>query len=664
MTDQQVTSTLSGTNHGQVVQASTIHGPIYFSPQKPKLVPRQLPLYGEFANRVDDLARIADLAQRRGGRARVVNLFADRGMGTTALAITWLLDRQDEFADGQLYLDLNATAATDALGMALRALGIPPEQVPQEAAERVLLYRSVTAGKRLAVLAEAGLSGTQVLPLVPASPEALTLVTSRRPLPELIATGGRRIEIPALTRRGVDQMLAAYLGHDYANGDPAVADLVTAYTGGRPGSIMPLIISASVGDGSLPKLLNRLGTPHHDGASITETAMTYTLEALNTVHATFTRPQCYLYRALGVTAPDAEFDKTLLLSLLSGLLTAEFAGELLDNFVRDKLVLETGEDTYRLDPTVHEHAYRQAKTEPVSASLRWSQVQWFVETARKAAASVMPRRSALEWHPPAGATGFSLPARLDDRDTALDWLDARRAALLPVLEMAMQAGHFREVTRIEHAWAVAVIQLGDHGLGAQLSELAVQAARKCHDPAAEISALHRQARSEAYLGNADTARALAEQADHWAKAHCDDRAAAKAHRTFGILAALVGDHEHAAYRFALAATGYDRLHRHRSRAIALMATGEQLLKLPGRENEAEAALKTAQTLFTRDTEPDAHNLACTRLRLGELELARGNVATARALADLADTGLAARAAERAKLQDLRDRCERRDADNE
>ncbi|RFU40487.1 hypothetical protein DZF91_16845 [Actinomadura logoneensis] len=128
--------------------------------------PRQLPLdIPGFVNReddqreLDDLLAAVDALGKETASAVVVSAIAGApGIGKTALAIHWARRRRDHFPDGDLYVDMRGygpglpLTATEALAGFLRALGVPPEAIPDDVGQRAALYRSMLDGRSLLVV--------------------------------------------------------------------------------------------------------------------------------------------------------------------------------------------------------------------------------------------------------------------------------------------------------------------------------------------------------------------------------------------------------------------------------------------------------------------------------------------------------------------------------
>ena len=169
--ENHVTASVIGT----VVQAGYVSGGFHVHAAAPSTPPRQLPASPTcFTGRATDLAALDEALDRSTGHAVVV-IVGSGGMGKTALALKWLGDRADRFVDGQLYADLSAFGAQGpaepgrVLGRRLRGLGVPAAEVPPELDERSALFRSVTAGRSIALLLDDAASTAQAQMLLPGS---------------------------------------------------------------------------------------------------------------------------------------------------------------------------------------------------------------------------------------------------------------------------------------------------------------------------------------------------------------------------------------------------------------------------------------------------------------------------------------------------------------
>jgi DNA-binding SARP family transcriptional activator len=201
--------------------------------------PRQLPAtVTDFTGRTAELAALAGMLDRGSeetpGTVVISAIGGTAGVGKTALAVYWAHQVAQRFDDGQLYANLRgfgpagvpATPAEAIRGF-LDALGVAPERIPADPDAQAGLYRSLLAGKRMLIVLDNAHDEQQVRPLLPASPGALVIVTSRSQLAGLAATDGARLlTLDVLTAAEAIQMLTARIGARRAAAEPqALGDI-------------------------------------------------------------------------------------------------------------------------------------------------------------------------------------------------------------------------------------------------------------------------------------------------------------------------------------------------------------------------------------------------------------------------------------------------------
>ncbi|MBN6053856.1 winged helix-turn-helix domain-containing protein, partial [Nonomuraea sp. RK-328] len=170
------------------------------------------------------------------------------GVGKSTLALRWAHSRIDWFPDGQLYADMAELAGEDsgheAVGMAtdggrgldavldrfLRALGVAGADIPAGRAEKLALYRSCTARRRLLVVLDDVRDGDQARALLPGGAGCRVVITSTDPLDDLVARQGAHREflrpLPEAEARELADLLV-----DTAVGAQAVSELVATSCG-------------------------------------------------------------------------------------------------------------------------------------------------------------------------------------------------------------------------------------------------------------------------------------------------------------------------------------------------------------------------------------------------------------------------------------------------
>jgi DNA-binding SARP family transcriptional activator/tetratricopeptide (TPR) repeat protein len=148
-------------------------------------LPRQLPpATAHFVGRESSRGEIAELLRER--RTAVVVIPGPGGMGKTALALRAAHEAAAAYPDGQLWADLRGTSGEqvdpgEVLAEFLRALG--ETAVPERRRERIALFRSLTAERRLLIVLDDAADVAQIRDLIPGGGDSVVLVTARRRLP-------------------------------------------------------------------------------------------------------------------------------------------------------------------------------------------------------------------------------------------------------------------------------------------------------------------------------------------------------------------------------------------------------------------------------------------------------------------------------------------------
>ncbi len=146
----------------------------------PRTVPQPI---ADFTGRHDERTDLVRMLNNE--RFPLVAVSGPGGVGKTALAVAVAHLCRAQFPDGQLFVDLRdgsphepPAAPFDVLGRFLRALGVVGP-LPVFLNERVDLYKSILADRRILVVLDNVSSDEQIAPLLPGSPTSRTLVTSR-----------------------------------------------------------------------------------------------------------------------------------------------------------------------------------------------------------------------------------------------------------------------------------------------------------------------------------------------------------------------------------------------------------------------------------------------------------------------------------------------------
>jgi DNA-binding SARP family transcriptional activator len=192
-------------------------------PQPVRTALAQLPTdVPAFTGRAEQLSYLDAMLPDRADQPKAVGiavLAGPAGVGKTALAVHWAHRVRWRFPAGQLYANLRGfgpdppVTPEEVLAQFLRALGVPPGDVPADLDEAAARYRSLLADQRMLVVLDNARHVGQVRPLVPGGSGCFVLVTSRNHLPELVAhDGAQRLRLDVFRPDESYALLSGLLG--------------------------------------------------------------------------------------------------------------------------------------------------------------------------------------------------------------------------------------------------------------------------------------------------------------------------------------------------------------------------------------------------------------------------------------------------------------------
>ena len=475
------------------------------------LVPRQLPtVTAGLAGRTAFLAQLDTLVPDSDGDGMpIAAISGTGGIGKTTLALHWAHRVHSKFPDGQLYVNLRGfdPAATpidpsEVLREFLDALGVPVERLPDGVEAQAKLYRTLVAERRMLIVLDNARDAEQVRPLLPGSGGCLVVVTSRSQLTGLVvAEGAHPMTLDLLSTAEARELLTHRLGANRVGNEAVATDRLIECCGGLP-------LALSVVAARLVANPNLSLTAVADELIHTRERLDLFAgdDAATDVRAVFS----WSYRILGEQAarlfrlagmhPGGDIG-ALAAAHLVGLSPVQ-ARPLLTQLVRAHLLTEQAPGRYAFHDLLRAYAAELALTidsEHDRKTALCRLLDYYLHTAHAAALAL--QYSITDLVTPAGADLRGRAEEFTRHEAALAWLVTERPSLIAAVSRARDAGYFT------HCWQLArVLQefLGVQGHWHdlhQVQQIALEAAERAENPAAQAAAHRALAYADTLLGH-------------------------------------------------------------------------------------------------------------------------------------------------------------------
>jgi DNA-binding SARP family transcriptional activator len=473
--------------------------------------PRPAPRHGlprdvvDFTGRDDTITRLLSLVPAdpaRGPAIPVIEVIDGMaGTGKTSLAVHMAHLVAERYPDAQLYIDLHGhseQAPADpacALDTLLRQLGIPADRIPDRLDERMTLWRTELAGRRVLVVLDNVADSAQVLPLLPGGSRVLALVTSRRRLSGL--DGVHHVSLDVLHPTEAVRLLARVAG-DRVDAEPVAAAEVARLCGYLPLALrLAAVRLVHRRSWTVADLADRLRGARAPLAELAVEGRTLSA-AFALSHQHLDDPAQRVFRLLGLHAPNS-FDAHAAAALAD--LDADTTQDILEDLVDAHLLEAPSAHRYRLHDLLHGYsrdlsAGEDLATERGEATRRM--IDHYLYAAARATGFLEPayaRQDLDLLDPPRWVP------ELGSEEEALAWLERERLNLVACVRLAAKLGWDRQVCRLARALWVYLWLNGYTNELIDTHELALSAALALGDEAAIATAHNYLASGHARRGH-------------------------------------------------------------------------------------------------------------------------------------------------------------------
>ena len=487
------------------------------SPSAAAAPPQQLPgTIAHFAGRAGELAALDrlldDSHSTRPGTVVISAVDGTAGVGKTALVVHWAHRAADRFEHRQLYVNLRGfdpsgvpVTPAEAVRGFLSALGVSPDQIPQDLAAQASLYRSLMASRQMLIVLDNARDEQQVRPLLPGGSGCMVIVTSRRQLAGLAATDGATLlTLDVLSQAEARQMLAVRLGRKRAAAEPDAVDqiiglcarlpLALAITAARAAARPNLPLAALVAElREAPGRLDALDTA--DPAASVRAVFSWSAPQLD-------REAALMFGLLGLhPGPDITIPAA---ASLAGI-TMPAAGRVLRELSAVNLLTEQLPGRYTCHDLLRSFAAEQAPAADgeLGRAAIGRVLDHYLHTAHAADLLLSPQRQPITL--PVAQTGVA-PEQLTSHQQAMAWFEAERQVLLAAVALAVKTGFDVHAWQLPWAMADFLDRRGHWHDSVAVQSVALAAATRLGDTRARAMASRALGNACAWLADYDQAR--------------------------------------------------------------------------------------------------------------------------------------------------------------
>jgi tetratricopeptide (TPR) repeat protein len=468
-----------------------------------------------FTGREEELAGLINAATRRssGEGAKTVVVSAIEGMagiGKTQLAIRVAhhLVREGHFTDIQLHVNLRGfdpehppADPSAVLEAFLRQLGMAAHQIPASRDERAAMYRDRLRDRHALVLLDNAADEEQVRDLIPAGPNCLVLITSRRSLAGL--DGVTPHLIGAFSETESLDLLIRIAGTDRVTAEPEAAARIVGYC-----DYLPLAVALTAArlrsrpTWSLAELADQLQASRLDAIRAGGRAIR---PILDLSYQALPAPARHMFRLLGVhPGPDLTGDAA---AALAGRTLAE-ATQTLELLLDENMLQQRRPGRYELHDLLRAYARDLvARDEQAAGTPALMRVAaWYAHSAHNALTRL--RKTTEAPTVPCEAD----PARFDSDQAALAWVAAEETNLAHAFRAAAASGLHETAWLLSRSLDYCYFESGRVTDALRVNLLGAECARKAGNRSGQGRSLRSAGWDQMELGSLDEAESCLRRA--------------------------------------------------------------------------------------------------------------------------------------------------------
>ncbi len=376
------------------------------------------------------------------------------GVGKTALAVHAAHRLAEHYPDGCLFIDLHghtskkrAVTPISALDTLLRALGVPPRDIPDEPEATAALWRAELATRSVLVVLDNAADAAQVRPLLPGTARSLVLITARRRLLDL--EGAQLLSLDVLPEADAIALFTGIVGASRSAAEAETIRDVVGHCGRLPLAIRIAAARLRARPAwTVHHLADRLGKAR---APLTELAAgdRSVAAAFAVSYDHLAAASSRMFRLLGLhRGPDLDAATA---AAIAGVDRPE-AERLLEGLVDEHLLEQPVAGRYRFHDLIRQHAHAVALTEESDAARQAALhrvVGFFLHTAYRATRLLDQQHPSIDvgMAPPE-----CLPLVLTGEAETMAWFDANHQNVLTARAIAEEQGWHTAVWQL--AWTL------------------------------------------------------------------------------------------------------------------------------------------------------------------------------------------------------------------